>query len=144
MPPVAATDLRIPVSSKTFLVEVGLPRKAELLLAFDVDMASVPNLAQLAADRGVEGLPAWQLLRRIGTDYGTELCLDEGNNGVLVGIDVSADISTPGRLVNSTVEQFAECLATFYRFQGTGVGMSGHERQAIVAAEEAELRRIDP
>lgn len=122
--PEGLTNVAIPGSSKDFLVAMGLPRKPTWSLSFD-------------AGDGLPPLPRAGWLHRLGSDYEVPLCLDERRNGAVIAIEDEDTLKC--RFMNSSVEQFGECLVHLKRLLDDG-------RDAAVTAEELEstCRTVDP
>jgi hypothetical protein len=119
--------LAIPESSKTFLVEVGLPRPSDPLWIYRFDdgqqtPARMPeNINQV----------------RIGSRP-RPVCLDEGNCGVVVMPYLKRDME---RFVNSTVEQLGAFLVLLQRLQKEP--LYAENERAIASIMEAEMRKTD-
>src|SRR5690348_10544293 len=136
----AVDSLRLPESSKRFLVNVGLPRKGPLLLEFDFEQDCLQSLSEYVGSRALLGTRG-TTLRRIGTDYGTQLCLDEAQEGCLVSIDTHGNL--PERLVNSSVEQFAACLVVYLKVARAWTDRINIDAQQLAAQAKVEISAID-
>jgi hypothetical protein len=122
---VAAT--RLSEASRRFLVEVGLPRWLSLSLEWDAEAARLPPLADA---------PNY---RRIGSEQGIPVCLDEGNFGRVVAVEPGQPVC----FINSSVELLAEFLALHRQWSESYA--NGHaEDLARLAAMEGKMRSKDP
>jgi len=123
-------DLRIPDSSKTFLIEVGLPCKDEQwTLGFDADTDAFPKL------------PGKSNYRTIGFDYIVPICLDESRGGSVLADE--AVVNGPERFVNSSVELFGEFLVHYQKYRCSAKDLSGKEVQALISHIEGIMQEKD-
>jgi hypothetical protein len=138
----AVRDLKIPDSSKKFLVEVGLPKEEVLLCKFDIDLPSFPTIEKYAAQQGRK-FTSKKLLRRIGWDGGMQICLsEEAYSGHVITIDINKKFED--RFVNSSIELFGAFLA-LYVDEYCRCGDSSDEVLDKRAYElETKLHSLDP
>lgn len=138
----ALDNIPLSKSTKTTLVDVGLPHNADLMLTFDFDKDNLPTLEEYARSHGFHAPKTAAMLFRIGTDYGTQICIDPHKNDAVVAIDIEGT-NIPDRFVNSSVQQFIESLITYYKFKGSGIGLSEEKVTQLILREEEELRKVD-
>jgi len=104
--------LRIPDSSKKFLTKVGLPKESILLCEFDIKVAEIPTIQQFGLRHG-KTIKCKELLRRIGTDGGMQICISEEKGcGKILTVDLKDEY--PDRFINSSIELFIGFLALYY------------------------------
>lgn len=128
----SADDLRnvaIPESSKLFLVEVGLPFRADWIIRFDDQALRLPRL------------PNKPGYRRIGFQHFFPICLDENRNGCVVIVE--EEIGRTEGYINSSVELFGECLVYYQQYRLIARG-SDDDLQAVVALIDQRMRKADP
>jgi hypothetical protein len=119
-------DVAIPESSKSFLVEVGLPyREQGWTMNFDDGARLLPRLATT---------PSY---RRIGFDYVLPICLDERRNGCVVLVE--DEIGRRERFINSNVQLFGECLVYYQRYRL----IEQEDRRDLIQETEHQMRRAD-
>ena len=121
-------DVAIPRSSKSFLVEVGLPFREDWTLRFDRDSGPLPRL------------PNKSYYRRIGFDGPVPICLDEHGGGRVV----AAEHDGTARYINSSIEVFGESLVFYQQYRKEARTASDDEVQDIIAETEEHLRDADP
>jgi hypothetical protein len=122
-------DVSIPVSSKSFLIEVGLPYRVDWTLQFDNEAEQLPRL------------PNKKNYRRIGYDDVVPLCLDEEDSGRIIAVEDV--IGGRERFINSGVDRFAECLVYYQQYR-TSVRIAPEEEvPKLVAAAEEHMREAD-
>lgn len=126
-------DVAIPGSSKSYLVDVGLPRSNESL-RFDDETSLLLRLP---------GKPNY---RCIGFDYVVPVCLDERRNGCV--IDAGTEFGDRERYINACVELFGECLVYYrqYRMRAQAAERASPEGDLsdLIATTAQLLRRADP
>jgi hypothetical protein len=122
-------DVAIPESSKSFLVDIGLPRRADWTMRFDDDEA-----------RRLPRLPNKPSYRRIGLDYNVPICLDEQRNGCVVLVE--EDVGTE-RYINSSVELYGGFLVYYHQCRLAARATTADLR-LLVAATEQRMRNADP
>jgi hypothetical protein len=122
-------DVAITESSKLFLTEVGLPRRADWTMRFDEEANRLPRL---------QNKPNY---RQIGVAYVVPICLDERRNGCVV--DVEEAIGGPERYINSSVELFGECLVYYQQYRLVARATED-DVQDVVATTEQRMRKADP
>ena len=130
--PQALQGVSLPAQTKEFLLQVGLPRQADLLLSFQLDLDELPQV----------GAPSEVF--RIGTDGGTSICIDVSQGSCIVSID--PDNQLPTRFVNSGVSQLAECLM-IYRNSIGGLSrkdLSDDEALNLISKLSKEIEAADP
>src|SRR3990172_1400847 len=81
-------------------------------------------------------------LRRVGTDYGTEICLDEDRDGEVVSFDLEGKIAT--RFMSTRIETFAAGLALYAEYARRAPYATEEENVTNVEELERELRSLDP
>lgn len=140
--PAALEDVALSNSTKNMLTDVGLPYKADLMLTFDFDANYLPTLDAFAQMHGCHAPKHSATTLRIGTDYGTQLCIDPHGHDALISIDIEGN-GIPDRLVNSSVKLFLESLAVYYKFKGAGIGMTQEKVKELAMREEEELMTLD-
>ena len=121
-------DLRIPASSKTFLVEVGLPIEDSWTLQFG-PTDRVPKL-------GDDGR-----YRQIGVDDVVPICLDEEGGGQVIANETT--LGGPERYVNASVEQFGEFLVHYERYRRAARTVAEEDIQEVIESTKASMLSID-
>jgi hypothetical protein len=128
----SGNDLRhvaIPESSKSYLVEVGLPFRADWNIRFDDAALRLPQL------------PNKPSYRRIGFQHFLPICLDEKRNGCAVIVE--DEIGRTEGYINSSVELFGECLVYYQQYRLIARG-SEDDIRAVVALIDRRMRKADP
>lgn len=123
-------DVVIPKSSKSFLVNVGLPLHGDWSLSFDDEEAG--DLPRLPGRSGY---------RRIGFDIDVPICLDERRRGCV--LEAGQEFGYPERFFNSSVELFAECLMYYQQYR-LAVETTNCDVRGTIAATEMRMRKADP
>lgn len=122
-------DAQIPASSKSFLIEVGLPFREDWTLRFNPQVGVLPRLS---IRRGC---------RRIGFDDSVPICLDEEHDGRVVAIEDVVGGSE--RLINSNIECFVECLVYYKQYRTVVRLASEEEVQKIIDVTGSQIRTAD-
>src|SRR3712207_6504050 len=84
--PEGLTGVNLPASTKAFLSDVGVPREADLLVIFEPE--ALCPLPEYARATGVWNDHCLERYLRIGTDFGTELCVDTEAGGAVRSVDL--------------------------------------------------------
>jgi hypothetical protein len=119
-------EVAIPDSSKSFLIEVGMPLRADWTLRFDVQANQVA--------RGPNGTHC------VGFDDVVPICIDDRGQVMAVEEKVGGGVS----YINSSIERFGECLVLYQRYRISVLAASEHEAQNLVSTTENQLRNADP
>jgi hypothetical protein len=123
-------DLKIADSSKTFLIEVGLPSKEQTwTMLFDGETDTFPRLP---------GKPDY---RTVGYDYIVPICLDESRGGIVLADE--AVVNGPETFVNSSVELFGEFLVYYQQYRYTAKALSEEEVETLISRIEETMRERD-
>jgi hypothetical protein len=128
-------NVKIPESSKRFLVTVGLPYKQKWHFRLDAEADELPSL------------PKKKNLRRI-CFYGHSacICLDEKLGGSVVW--VSTPDASGESLVNTDVERFGRFLVLFGEYVRKGATISKKDFmdyvETVVPTIQDKMRKIDP
>jgi hypothetical protein len=125
-PAASLRDVAIPDSSKSFLVEVGMPVGADWTLRFDVQADQVAR-----APKGAHC---------IGFDDVVPICIDE--RGRVMAVEQK--IGGGERYINSSVECFGECLVHYQRYRTSARAASEGQVQNLISMTEGRLRNADP
>jgi hypothetical protein len=129
-PESAVRILRIPNSSKDFLIHVGLPCIRDWTLRFD------PMIDNLRSS------PTRSSLRQFGRDDIVPLCVDEAGGGQVLADE--AAVGGTERFVNSSVECFAEFLVLYRKYRVDVGGLSDEDSvQSFISTIEDEIRKSD-
>lgn len=122
-------DVRVPQSSKRFLIPVGLPYKEDWTLEFDADSVPLPRLENRAN------------YRRIGFDGSVPICLDEDHDGCVVAVE--SEIGARERFINASVECFAEFLVLYKQYRSAARTVSEEEVVEVIRGIEQSMRIAD-
>jgi hypothetical protein len=128
------------------LVRAGLPVDVgPFFWALAQPGRPVPTLAELAAERGLQPAPDAGSYLVVGNDYGRQLCVQYGTAHI-VAVPLEAP---PGAgpvqpfFVNSSLPEFARCLALLGRMWGFRYGLTPDQAgrwtvdfQALLAAQD--------
>jgi len=124
-------DVAIPESSKSFLVEVGLPAFEDFCIEFDPHVGDLPRL------------PDRPEYRQIGFLYElVPICLNELANGCVFSIDGGP--SSMSRYLNASVEQFAECLIVYVCLRRNSRLETTTESTKLEEQFERDMLKVDP
>lgn len=133
-------ELRIPESSKSYLVQVGLPAFQDDHFQFDPLVGDLPRLA---------GRPQFRTVGLMSEFV--PICLDEQANGSVMSMDTemleltkTTNPSALDRYINSSVERFAECLILFLRLRRTVRVATEAEFATMLPQFEMDLLKVDP
>lgn len=128
--PDALRGVKIPQSSKDFLIRVGLPTKdVGWTMRFDDEAASLPRM------------PGKSTYRRIGFDDFVPICLDEARNGSVMLID--PPWCAENDFVNSSVEAFGQFVMWYQQYRQDGPGLTEPEVEPLIAETERRMRDRD-
>jgi hypothetical protein len=122
-------DVAVPLSSKRFLMEVGLPGKTDWTLRFDPE-ATLPRLADKSN------------FRRIGFDDMVAICLDEQHDGCVVAVE--KEVGGTQRFINTTVQHFGVFLVLYQEYRKAARRMSEEEVVKFIPSIESRMRKTDP
>jgi hypothetical protein len=129
--PQALQGISLPAQTREFLLQVGLPREADLLLSFQLDVDQLP---QVEAPSGIYC---------IGTDGATSICIDVNQRATIVSIDPQHQM--PTRFLNSGVSQLAECLMIYRKRIGvlSNKDLSDDEAMYLISELVKEIETAD-
>ena len=132
----------LPDSTVTFLCEAGLPTKGPLLLSFDLARGA-PALDDYLRELGKAAPKSLHRYRRIGTDEGSEVCLDLESAASVVSVVPGS--RTAKRFVNTSVAQLGGCMVAYVAY-AAAVKKKATETQQMKLVEKlvAEIGAIDP
>ena len=141
-PWVALEPLKVPLASKKFLSDVGMPVEELLCITFyDLKENWLPTLREEATAKKLPPPPYSDQYRVLGRGgHAPNLYLDERAGGSVVEIDLEPEGCA--RFVNSSVEALAAFLVAF-RKSFVREGMSDEENKHYVARMKADLMRVD-
>jgi len=140
---VRAEDLRtldIPSAAKLALEQIGLPREVEPFFTTNIQETGILALGEYSRFTGTEMLSQGDELYRIGSDYGTEVCIRKGS-GEVVSVDVQREY--PTRFINTGLPQFIECLYVVSVERAEFVSLDDEEIDRRVLGIEREIARVD-
>nr|WP_051951053.1 SUKH-4 family immunity protein [Actinacidiphila yeochonensis] len=106
----------------------------------------VPTLAELAAQRGVQAAPDAASYLVMGNDFGRQLCVQYGTAHI-VAVPLEAGPggqSAPPQFVNSSLPEFARCLALLGRMWRLRIGLTPEQAGRWTVDFQAELAAQDP
>jgi len=133
-------DLEIPHSSKSYLINVGLPAFKDEHFQFDPLVGNPPRLA---------GRPQFRTIGLM-SEF-TPICLDPRSDGCVMSMDTEMlelakhiNPSALDRHINSNVECFAECLILFVQFRRTARLATEAVFSKLMAGLERDLLKVDP
>jgi SUKH-4 immunity protein/Xanthomonas XOO_2897-like deaminase len=120
--------LGLPEEAQRVLAEVGLPRKADRMFAYEK-----PQHMAVAGSS--------YRYCKIGSDYGNDLCVATDSGAVL---SVSPSGRHLNRFVNSGLENFVRFLCRVKTERRRFAGLSDSEIDAIIEQLDIELHAYDP
>jgi hypothetical protein len=133
-------DLEIPQSSKSYLINVGLPAFKDEHFQFDPLVGNPPKLS---------GRPQFRTIG-VMSEF-IPICLDERLNGCVMSMDTEMlelakhiNPSALDRYINSNVERFAECLILFVQLRRTGRLAKDADFSKLAKQFERDLLKVDP
>ena len=112
--------LDLPGDTKDVLRSVGLPREVEPFFMLNDDDDGWPRTVEY---------PAGRSLAVVGTDYGTDVCVEIPSGAVRA---VSLEGEYPERFVNSSVGAFLECLVLVVKERSRFPGLSDADSDALL------------
>jgi hypothetical protein len=138
------TPLNVPVESKQFLIEAGLPKKAEPRVTLYAPPDLLASLPQMFQEDDIDFPQEFGGYRVLADDTAFFLCLDEHRDGVIVAVDPYQE--EPTRFVNTAVPQVAESLLAYRALPGPDQAAGANKETLRGWLEElrGHLRRIDP
>ncbi|MYS21061.1 Xanthomonas XOO_2897-like deaminase, partial [Streptomyces sp. DvalAA-14] len=106
----------------------------------------VPTLAELAAQRGVRPGPDAGSYLVMGNDFGRQLCVQYGTAHIVaVPLEAEPDgSSAPPQFVNSSLPEFARCLALLGRMWRLRTGLTPEQAGRWTVDFQAQLAAQDP
>ncbi|MFD5319288.1 SUKH-4 family immunity protein, partial [Streptomyces sp. NPDC127098] len=106
----------------------------------------IPTLAELAAERGVRPAMDAGSYLVLGSDFGQQLCVQYGTAHVVaVPLEGSPDGQpSPARFVNTSLPQFARCMALLGRMWRLRYGLDPEQAGRWTTDFQAELASLDP
>lgn len=133
--------LRIPASSRDYLIHVGLPDEEILGLRFNFLGTRLPRLEELAPRVGFESVPNDGGAYCLGLKCDVVICIDE-HSGSVYCVDLARE--EPRRFLNSRVE----CLGDFLEMYVSHCHDTSEAPDADIDRAVLELERrmhgIDP
>ncbi|WP_371479823.1 SUKH-4 family immunity protein [Kitasatospora sp. NBC_00315] len=125
------------------LMWAGLPRDfGPFFWAQAQEGRPIPTLAELAAERGVQGGPDFGGYLVLGNDYGRQLCVQYGTAAV-VAVDLEGG-GEPPRFVNTGVPEFVRALALLGRMWRLRFGLTPEQAARWTTDFQNQLAAIDP
>ncbi|HEX7643915.1 MAG TPA: SUKH-4 family immunity protein [Burkholderiaceae bacterium] len=121
------SDVDISLPDKDFLIHTGCPIDVDWSLEFS-PVGSIP-LERASLDG----------LRIIGYDNGSEICIDERDNGSVVAVENGGKV----RPINSNVVKFSDFLTLYKKYRRLVQGLDDDSAMSLIDAIEAEMRAID-
>ncbi|MET9256695.1 SUKH-4 family immunity protein [Streptomyces sp. NPDC003717] len=106
----------------------------------------VPTLAELAAERGVQPAPDAGSYLVVGSDFGKAVCVQYGT-AAIVAVPVEAGpggAPVPPQFVNSSLPEFARCLALLGRMWRLRFGLNQEQAGRWTVDFQAQLASLDP
>ncbi len=106
----------------------------------------VPTLAELAAQRGVQPSPDSGSYLVMGNDFGRQLCVQYGTAHI-VAVPLEAGPGgqpVPPQFVNSSLPEFARCLALLGRMWRLRIGLTPEQAGRWTVDFQAQLAAQDP
>lgn len=137
----ALQTLDLPTSAKEVLANFGLPQEVKPFFTTDIYETFVPTLSEYARSVQAAVSSEGDHYYRIGSDYGTEVCVRKGT-GEVVSIDLQGEYLT--RFINISLPQFIECLYLVDRERAQFSSLEDDEIDRRVSDMKVDLVRIDP
>lgn len=137
--PTEVGSVRIPDEAKRLLVEVGLPREAELGVSFTLD-EGVWTLDAFAQKIGVTPRDDASEFIRIGTDGRTQLCVAIGS-GAVFAVDPAGKL--PCRFVSSSLIAFLELLSLYHNYAERVQSLGEDQADTLVEQVAQEMSSVD-
>ncbi|WP_199881587.1 SUKH-4 family immunity protein, partial [Streptomyces sp. CB03911] len=125
------------------LMWAGLPRDfGPFFWAQAQEGRPIPTLAELAAERGVQGGPDFGGYLVLGNDYGRQLCVQYGTAAV-VAVDLEGG-GEPPRFVNTGVPEFVRSLALLGRMWRLRYSLTPDQAGRWTTDFQTQLAAVDP
>ncbi|MDI5974104.1 SUKH-4 family immunity protein [Streptomyces sp. SL13] len=108
--------------------------------------APVPTLAEVAAERGLPAAPDAASYLVMGNDFGRQLCVQYGTAHIMaVPLEpVPGAQASPAQFVNSSLPEFARCLALLGRMWRLRLGLTPDQAGRWTVDFQAQLAALDP
>ena len=136
----AVADIRLPQTSKRYLLDVGLPTERILELSLSLKGQKLPRLDELAPlSNGVAQYPQ---ARSIGTATGCAVCIDGSGAGTIFLVDLTGKDQV--RLINSNVEFFGASLALYHEYCRVGPMVPKQDVDGFILKIESRMKDVDP
>ena len=132
--------LDVPRSTKQFLSTHGLPRTHALNISFSGTDGTFPQIDAYCQSRGLPHPPDGGDLYRIGSDEGTQICLERGS-GTVVSIDPEGKHRP--RFINSNIELMIEFLNLYAEYASGAQSLAEERALRLVATTKMKMREID-
>jgi hypothetical protein len=131
----AMAEVVLPLATREFLLEVGLPRRAAPAFEFAFPDGRLPLVSELPdAPAGLER-EELQRYRLIGSTPSTLICLDLAAGARVVQIVAADDAGEAAiQFVNSSLPQLAECLVAYRNSLGEAIADDERATQRSVQA----------
>ncbi|PWI46036.1 SUKH-4 family immunity protein [Streptomyces sp. ICBB 8177] len=106
----------------------------------------VPTLAEIAAERGVQAAPDAASYLVMGNDFGRQLCVQYGTAYIMaVPLEaVPGAQASPTQFVNTSLPQFARCLALLGRMWRLRLGLTPDQAGRWTVDFQTQLAALDP
>ncbi|GAA1917517.1 SUKH-4 family immunity protein [Streptantibioticus ferralitis] len=106
----------------------------------------VPTLAEVAAERGVQAAPDAASYLVMGNDFGRQLCVQYGTAYIMaVPLEAAPGAqSSPAQFVNSSLPEFARCLALLGRMWRLRLGLTPDQAGRWTVDFQSQLAALDP
>ncbi|MGW7008672.1 SUKH-4 family immunity protein, partial [Streptomyces sp. NPDC054933] len=106
----------------------------------------VPTLAEVAAERGVQSAPDAASYLVMGNDFGRQLCVQYGTAHIMaVPLEATPGAhSSPAQFVNSSLPEFARCLALLGRMWRLRLGLTPDQAGRWTVDFQSQLAALDP
>ena len=107
---------------------------------------TVPTLAEVAMERGVQPAPDAASYLVVGNDFGRQLCVQYGTAHIMaVPLEATPGAAAgPAQFVNSSLPEFARCLALLGRMWRLRIGLTPDQAGRWTVDFQAQLAALDP
>lgn len=131
-------QLDLPESTRHFLEKQAIKTDYSLLVSFSAENGTFPKLDLFCAAKGLPQLTCGTEYYRIGTDEGTELCVEK-DTGFVYAIALSKSHHT--RFVNSSLELFIKFLELYDSYAVAVQNLD--ETNALELVEQINERMVE-
>lgn len=133
--------VELDLAEATKKILASLPRMCVLSVSFSSEKGTFPTLNEYCQSNGLPHIAGGEMLYRIGTDEGSQICLTRGV-GHVIAVDPKG--AHKQRFVNSDIALFLEVLELYRQYSVSVRSKAEDEAVVLVAQTVDKMREMDP